>query len=73
MATKPAFRLISDAPSTEQMLRDTITSRDNAARTVADHDRLIVELGQRLWHERNPNQKRFMRMRAEEARKMVGL
>lgn len=68
-----ALKLVRSPPSTEQLLRETIAGRDEAAAALAHADRLIVELAHRLWHERNPGQRLMMKMRPERARGMVGL
>lgn len=73
MSRATHLRAVDPTPSTEDLLRQTIHQRDVAVKMVEKLDRLIVELGQSLWHEQNPGQKRFMKVRAEEARRMVGL
>lgn len=68
-----ALKLVMPEPSTKDLLRQAITSRDDAHQTVVRHDALIVELGQKLWSEQHPNQRRFGKMRIEEARRLAGL
>lgn len=70
-----ALKLVQPPSSSdrEELLRQAITQRDAASAMTVKLDRLIVELGQSLWHEQNPGQRLMMNMRPERARRMVGL
>lgn len=66
------LRPVLDTPNTVDILRDALAGLDDAERLAAQHRRLIAELGEQLWRERNPGQKLYGRLRIEQLRGMVG-